>query len=141
LTASTINSPENQDLIIQPDSGKTKVVGDFIVSDNIITDSLTVTKSVATTALLVMEKTTTTDIEIKGHIIGSEDNRGTVTVLAGDTEAEYVFEKEYINTPSVVASPITKSVLYHLDITKLGFSIIIDEPQEEDIIFNWIAVE
>lgn len=132
ISALKIISPDDQDLVIESGSGKTKIIGQLEVTDKLIIVS---------------------DIEIKGHIVGSHDTRGMITISAGATEAEFVFDTPYLFEPSVVATQkITCSEKaegkvcgamidggYAVEVYQDKFIIHIAKELDYDVTFNWSA--
>lgn len=132
LTVENINSLDDKDVVIEPGSGKTKIVGELTVNNK-----------------LIVEK----DIEVKGHIIGNHDTRGVITISAGATEAEFVFDTPYLFEPSVVATQkITCSEKaegkvcgamidegYAVEVYQDKFIVHIPQELDYDVTFSWMA--
>jgi predicted acyltransferase (DUF342 family) len=70
-----------------------------------------------------------------------KDTVGQATVSAGDKEVEVKFKQRYDTKPIVTATPIGLNIVYYgiSDITISGFKIQINQPQLEDVTFNWHA--
>ena len=121
LTVNNIHTPVGKDLIIEPDSGKTQIIGELTVTEGVVFNG---------------------DIQILGHIIGNSDTRGTLTIPAGETEAEYVFESAYSQIPVVVISPKQNTyVNYWTEKYINKFIIKIESPLTTDVKFDWIIQE
>jgi hypothetical protein len=144
-----ITSPDTKDVVIYPGSGRVQLLGDLVVAGNITSDSLTVTSSIATNNLIVMEKLVTQDLSIKGHVLGAHDNRGTITIKAGETEGEFVFDEIYDTKPFILLTPLQQTdPKYWVEFAKDvdgnylpydKFYIKLSEPAPIDLEFNWTA--
>ena len=132
------------------------------VTDKITTAQIEVTdKAIFKGEIVVEDKAIfMADIEIQGHIIGNNDTRGTVTILAGETKAEFEFNTPYSLEPSIIATqkitceeqeqedgnmtkicdPILSSS-YALEIYQEKFIIHLNESQDFDTHFNWQSQE
>ncbi len=75
-------------------------------------------------------------LELKG------DNKGTVTLPAGQTKVHISFNKGFSNPPSVTATPkVLSKVSYAVqNESTTGFDLIIDSAQTQDLIFNYQAL-
>ena len=70
-----------------------------------------------------------------------KDAAGFARVAAGETEVEITFEKSYTFTPVVTATAQDTFVDHVItDLSTDGFTIVIDESVEEDMLFSWIAL-
>lgn len=91
--------------------------------------------------LEVTGTTSVVDLQIKGHIIGNEDTRGTVTIPKDKDRIHHGFKTAYAKDPVIVASPTSKATLYKVVATKDGFDIILNEPADADTTFNYLVQE
>lgn len=75
-------------------------------------------------------------LELKG------DNKGTVTLPAGQTKVHISFNKGFSNPPSVTATPkVLSKVSYAVqNESTTGFDLIIDSAQTQDLLFNYQAL-
>ncbi len=85
------------------------------------------------------------DIEIKGKVYASKDQAGSATIKANTTSTEIIFDKEYLVTPKVVANLAgdDETTFVNFKIVRKsanGFSIILQNPVDQDVTFDWIAL-
>jgi hypothetical protein len=82
------------------------------------------------------------EVEFQDHIIVADDTAGTAIVLANTTSTAIVFAKEYQKTPRItLASNGDPRARFWLEDKSIqGFKIVIAEPQETDLSFDWIAL-
>ena len=74
-------------------------------------------------------------LELKG------DNKGTITLPAGQTKAHLSFKKNFGEAPNVTATPknLSKASFAIQNETVDGFDIVIDTAQAQDLTFNYQA--
>jgi hypothetical protein len=85
------------------------------------------------------------DIEVKGKIYASADQAGTAVIPANATSTEIVFSEEYEVTPKVVANLTgdDDNLFVGWKIIKKtakGFTIVLQDPVNQKISFDWIAL-
>jgi len=82
-------------------------------------------------------------LAVEGHLTLSNDSAGKSKIEIGQDFVKIEFENEYKDIPIIVATPsLNKFIKYYIsDVSTKGFSIYIEEIENEEIEFNWIAVE
>lgn len=83
------------------------------------------------------------DVEVHGKLYVSSDQAGTVTIPANATSTEIIFDGEYAVTPKITASiqGAHSNVFYGIsDKTPKGFRVVLAEPVNKDLSFDWIAL-
>ncbi|MCX8009198.1 MAG: hypothetical protein N3A54_05895, partial [Patescibacteria group bacterium] len=82
------------------------------------------------------------NIEFRGRVLFDQDTAGTATILAGQTEATILFDKEFPVVPIINLTPrhIFDTKYAVTETTTRGFTIKIAHPQSHDISLNWIAI-
>ncbi len=82
------------------------------------------------------------DLQVTGHITGSSDTAGEVTIAAGTGQKEYIFTKPYNTIPIVTATPTSNPGNYFwVEPQKDRFIIKLAEPQAYNIKFNYHVME
>jgi hypothetical protein len=81
------------------------------------------------------------DLMVKGHAYFNQDAVGQAKIIKGATAVEVIFDKEYEYLPIVTATKMgpIKGDYWVATSTATGFFIILDQPQEHDLVFNWHA--
>jgi hypothetical protein len=80
-------------------------------------------------------------VYVKGTLELKGDNKGVVTVPAGQTKIHISFVKGFSDAPSVTATPknLSKASFAVQNESPTGFDIVIDTAQNEDLLFNYQA--
>jgi|GEM_PF-2610432 len=77
-----------------------------------------------------------------GHVILGRDTVGEAVIVSGMTEVSVVFDQTYSYQPVITISKNTQGALadYYIDeVTRNGFKIKINTPQNKNFVFSWHA--
>jgi len=110
--------------------------------------TLTVSDVLYTNKLVVYEKAeffkgiSVVDSDVKifgGKLIVNSNTAGTATILAGEISVDISFDKEFGSIPKVTASPGIPLTYAVNNISSTGFTISIENPQNQEVDFDWIS--
>jgi len=144
LLATDINEDTESSIGLKPQGSykDLRVLQNF-VADHVSASQLEVSGLVKAGKLIVDQLATFSGgVVMDGHVTFGGDTVGEVTVPAGETQVNVVFDQDYSQVPHVLLTPqgilpvaygITGRVVS-------GFRVEIAEPLDEDIVFSWMAV-
>ncbi len=80
-------------------------------------------------------------VTVMEHVVLSRDAVGQAMILTGENKVSVIFEMPYDQLPIVTVTPYgAKRMDYGVEnVSLIGFDIVIDPIQYQDIIFNWHA--
>jgi uncharacterized coiled-coil protein SlyX len=133
------NANEGGEVVTDPDTNVTVVVDDNSQAAN--TEIIVTQDSTFYGTMTVIGETGfEAKVTFKNQVYFNQDTAGTALIPAGATSTEVVFGKEYEVVPQVTVTAERAIALGVVDKTIAGFRVIVAQPQEFDIMFDWIAI-
>ncbi|MDQ3159168.1 MAG: tail fiber domain-containing protein [bacterium] len=78
------------------------------------------------------------NLNLSGAVVGNDDTRGVVTVVAGSTEAKHNFTRTFSSAPNVILTATNSfAPQYRVESTKSGFTVYFIDPQAGDVKLNY----
>jgi hypothetical protein len=118
-------------------------VTEDIVTEKLYATSLTIKGELNSGSLVVNGAASFgDDVKIVGHLAVGQDSAGTVTVKAGEQSGRVDFVTAYDRVPNIFLTPHQFAPRYKLDVVETsGFLVTLETPAEQDITFDWFALE